>query len=119
MTEKEKKEESKDYIINLRVSRATYDKVKQKAKENRETVSNLLRKVIDDSAEIVTDFSDELFGRGKKGKFADVETYAKVQMARDTKCAECGGEIGKSETATAGESRSGRKYYFCKECRQA
>src|SRR3989344_4274039 len=57
MTEKEKKEESKDYIINLRVSRATYDKVKQKAKENRETVSNLLRKVIDDSAEIVTDFS--------------------------------------------------------------
>ena len=62
--------DKKDYILNIRISRALYDKVTKKAYENRETTSHLLRKIIEDSAEIVGDLSEELFhtDRHKKQK---------------------------------------------------
>ena len=107
--------ENKDYIINIRVSRETYDKVKQKASENRESISNLVRKVIEDSSEIISDLSRDIFNKGEK--FSDIVSYHKAQLAKDMQCGKCGKDILKGETATVGENSKGKRYYFCSECK--
>ena len=108
-------DDGKDYVINLRVSRATYDKIKRKAKENQESISNLVRKAIDDSAEIVSDISGELFG--KKDKFKDVIGYHKSKAAQELECAKCGAKIVPGEIVTVGETEGAKKYFFCENCR--
>ena len=107
--------ENKDYIINIRVSRETYDKVKQKASENRESISNLVRKVIEDSSEVISDLSRDIFGKGEK--FSDIVSYHKAQLAKDIKCDRCARTIIKGEMATVGENNKGKRYYFCSECK--
>lgn len=108
-------DDSKDYIINLRVSRATYDKIKRKARENQESISNLVRKAIDDSAEIITDLSSELLH--KKEKFKDVVGYHKSKTAQELTCAKCGVKIVAGEVVTVGETEGAKKYFFCENCR--
>jgi uncharacterized protein (DUF1778 family) len=109
--------ENKDYIINLRVSRATYEKIKERAKENSETVSNLIRKAIDDSAEIISDISEEVFGKNKKD-FKDVVSYHDAESAKEMECAKCKDEIPSGAVLAVGETKSGKKYYFCRKCRR-
>ena len=110
-------DENKDYIINLRVSRATYEKVKEKARENRESISNLVRKAVDDSVEIISDLSDEIFGKDKNAKFKDVVSYHRVKTAKEIKCDKCSVLIPSGETATIGETASAKKYFFCQNCK--
>src|SRR4051812_17231620 len=104
-------ENNKDYIINLRVSRATYEKIKTKAKENRESVSNLVRKAIEDSAEIISDLSEELLGKDKASKFKDVVSYHKAKAAQELGCDNCGAGIPAGEIATIGETAGAKKYF--------
>lgn len=108
-------DDNKDYIINLRVSRATYDKIKRKAKENQESISTLVRKAIDDSSEIITDLSDELFG--KKEKFKDIVGYHKSKAAQNLECAKCGKKIAQGDTVVVGETEGAKKYFFCESCK--
>jgi hypothetical protein len=109
--------ENKDYIINLRVSRATYEKIKQKAKENRESISNLVRKTVDDSIEIISDLSEELLGKEKSAKFKDIVSYHKVKTAQELKCSKCSNDINLGDTATVGETAGAKKYFFCNNCK--
>ncbi len=106
--------DNKDYIINLRVSRATYDKIRQKARENEESISNLIRKAIDDSVEIFTDLSHDLMG--KKDKFKDVIGYHRSKAARDLSCSKCDSTIVAGEIVTIGETEGAKKYFFCQNC---
>lgn len=106
---------NKDYIINLRVSRATYDKIKQKAKENRESVSNLVRKAIEDSSEIISDLAEDVLG--KREKFKDVVGYHKFHAAQDLECSACQAKIPQGDTATVGETAGAKKYFFCENCK--
>lgn len=106
---------AKDYIINLRVSRATYDKIKRKARENSESISTLVRKAIDDSVEIIGDLSDELFH--KNGEFKDIVGYHRFKTACELTCSQCEAVIPTEETATMGETEKAKKYYFCSNCR--
>jgi hypothetical protein len=110
---------NKDYIINLRVSRATYDKIKRKAQENKESISSLIRKTVDDSIEIISDLSGEIFGKNmEKGeKFRDIISYHKVKTAQRMKCDKCDKLINIGETATIGETSGIRKYFFCSNCK--
>ncbi len=114
--QKEEKE-NKDYIINLRVSRATYEKVKQKARENKESISSLLRKVMDDSVEVISDISHDLMGKEKGKKFKDIVGYYKLKTAQDIACDQCGSSIVSGETATVGETANAKKYFFCNNCK--
>ena len=107
---------TKDYVINLRVSRATYEKIKTKATENRDTVSNLIRKVIEDSGEIMQDLSREIFGGRKEKDFDDVVGYHQITLAREMECAKCGKAMRKGSKAEVGETKSGTHYYFCGAC---
>ncbi|MBI2623810.1 MAG: hypothetical protein HYW65_04590 [Candidatus Liptonbacteria bacterium] len=108
-------DDSKDYVINLRVSRATYDKIKRKAVENKESISNLIRKAIDDSAEIIGDLSSEILG--KRDKFKDVVGYHKAKAARDLECARCGTAIAAGGVVTVGETEGAKKFFFCENCK--
>ncbi len=111
-------EDNKDYIINLRVSRATYEKIKAKAKENRESVSNLVRKAIEDSSEIISELSEELLGKKRaRGKFKDIVSYHKSKTAQELTCAQCAAVIPAGEIATIGETAGAKKYFFCQNCR--
>jgi len=110
-------DENKDYIINLRVSRATYEKIKNKAKENRESISNLVRKTVDDSIEIISDISNELRGKDKNSKFKDVIGYHKIKAAQELECDQCDAKITPGDVATVGETAGAKKYFFCQNCK--
>src|SRR4051812_17508054 len=107
---------TKDYIINLRVSRQTYDKVKSRARKNGQTISNLIRGIIDDSAEIISDISHDLRGP-KKEKFGDIVSYHKSVLAQAKTCDNCGTEMLQQTEATVGETLGSKRYYFCNNCR--
>lgn len=101
-----KDDKNKDYILNIRVSRETYEKVKGMAKENSESISGLVRKVIQDSGEIF----DDIFN--VKGNFSDIITYSAEKAARDIVCEKSGKKIKKGSNVIVGETPSGRRHYF-------
>lgn len=106
-------EDNKDYIINIRVSKETYEKLKSKAKENSESLSNLVRKSLDDSWEIFGDLKNEIFGKKESD---NIIHYQKVIIAKDTKCSRCGTPIFKGSEALLGETKTSQKKYFCTSC---
>src|ERR1043165_4000229 len=107
--------QNKDYIINLRVSRDLYDKIKRKAHENQDSISNLVRKAIDDSVEIFDDLSKEFRGEGKATQ-KDIIGYQWYRAARDVPCDTCGASIEEGQTYLVGETRGSKKYIFCDTC---
>ncbi len=107
-------ETNKDYILNIRVSKETYNKLKTKAKENSESLSTLVRKTLDDSWEIFSDLKSDLFGEDKKTN--GVVYYQKVILAKDGICDRCSAAIAKGDHVFLGETKSGAKKYFCNDC---
>lgn len=110
-------EDNKDYILNLRVSKETYDKIKNKAKKNGHTISALLRGVIDDSVEIISDISNDLAGKKHSQKFSDIISYHKAVLAQSKKCDNCDAGMVPGDLTTIGETASDKTYYFCSRCR--
>jgi len=108
-------QDNKEYILNIRVSKDTYDKLKRKARENKETLSGLVRKTIDDSYELLGDLKKDLFGEENKGRDGLVY-YQKVTAARDIECDRCHRIVPKGSAIFMGETKSGAKKYFCTEC---
>lgn len=110
-------DDSKDYIINLRVSKETYDKIKDKAKKNGDTVSSLLRTIINDSAEIISDLSKDFRGDKSPSKFNDVISYHRGILAQERICDNCGSPMAKNDVITIGETATGKSHYFCTRCK--
>jgi hypothetical protein len=108
-------EDNKDYILNIRVSKETYEKLKAKARENSESLSTLVRKTLDDSWEILTDLKQELFGGSNKNN-GGIMYYQKIIVAKDFPCDSCHVNIPKGSQAFLGETKSGPKKYFCQSC---
>lgn len=108
-------EDNKDYIINIRVSKNTLNKLKNKAKENSQSLSDLVRKTLDDSWEIFGDFKEDLFGKNEKS-VNGVDYFQKVIVAKDTSCEKCGTAIPKATEAYLGITETGAKKYFCTLC---
>lgn len=106
-------ENNKDYILNIRVSKELYEKLKHKAKENSESLSDLVRKSLDDSWEIFGDLKNEIFGQKETD---NVVYYQKVIIAKDMKCSRCDALIPKGSEMFLGETKSGSKKYFCMAC---
>lgn len=108
-------DDNKEYIINIRVSKDTYKKLKDKAKENSESLSSLVRKTLDDSYEILGDIKRDIFGEGEK-PVNNIQYYQKVIVAKDVKCDRCQAEISKGSQVFLGETKTGVKKYFCNNC---
>lgn len=106
---------NKEYIINIRVSKDTYSKLKAKAKENSESLSSLVRKTLDDSYEILGDLKRDIFGDDKKPA-NDISHYQKVIIAKDVTCDRCQSNIPKGSQVFFGETKAGIKKYFCNSC---
>lgn len=106
--------DNKEYIVNIRVSKDTYNKLKNKAKENSQTLSDLIRKTLDDSYEIFSDIRKDLFGddKNKNGMIY----YQKAILARDIHCDVCGNIVKKGTDIFIGETKNGNKKYFCNDC---
>ncbi len=107
-------DDNKEYIINIRVSKDTYKKLKDKAKENSESLSSLVRKTLDDSYEIFSDLKRDIFGDEKPS--SNIVHYQKVIVAKDVKCDRCQAEITKGSQVFLGETKTGIKKYFCGNC---
>src|SRR3989344_513259 len=97
-------EDNKDYILNIRVSRETYNKLKHKAKENSESLSSLVRKSLDDSWEIFTDLKQDIIGSKKPSD--NVMHYQKVILAQDTNCNRCSRVLDKDSQIFVGETKT-------------
>lgn len=108
-------DDKKDYILNIRISRDTYEKLKTKAKDNRESLSHLVRSVIDDGLEIIDDVSNELFGKSPKKD--DIQYYYDVELAHNTACSRCSKKLKKGAKAFVAETNLGKKRYVCNECK--
>src|SRR3989344_1197846 len=98
--------DNKDYILNIRVSKELYEKLKHKAKENSESLSDLVRKSLDDSWEIFGDLRNEIFGQKETD---NIVYYQKVIIAKDIKCSRCNTDISKGAEMFVGETKSGGK----------
>lgn len=121
MSHSQSKQSKKDYILNIRISRDTFDKIKNRASENKETISSLLRKVIDDSSEIIGDLSNEIFDTRKKGKannVPDIACFYSAKTAKAVTCQKCKKSIKKGTKVEIGEDAKGQKYFFCETCKQ-
>lgn len=108
--------DNKEYIINIRVSKEVYDKLKNRAQENGESLSNLVRKTLSDSWEIFDDLKKDLFGQDKKTDKDNIEHYTKVIVAKDVFCDRCKASISKGEQVIFGETKTGIKKYICSNC---
>ena len=106
-------QDNKDYILNIRVSKETYEKLKHKAKENSESLSNLVRKTLDDSWEIFGDLKNEIFGETKKER---VMYYQKVIIGSAEFCGKCGKALVRGDSVLLGETKAGQKKFFCMDC---
>ena len=106
---------NKDYILNIRVSKDTLSKLKSKAKENSQSMSDLVRKTLDDSWEIFGDLKNDILGKENENT-RGVEYFQKVIMAKDSECSRCGAKIPKGNPAYLGETKNGSKKYFCNVC---
>ena len=109
--------DSKEFVINLRVSKQTYEKIKNRAKKNKDSVSNLIRNIINDSTEIISDISSDLKNKEKKAKFNDVLIYQRGTLAKENLCGNCGAHMAAGESVTIGRTDSDACYYFCFRCK--
>ena len=106
--------ENKEYIINIRVSKDVYEKLKRKARENSQTLSSLVRKTINDSYEVFKDFKREIFNGDNKNN--NILYYQKIITATETTCERCHSKISRGNETYMGETKSGFKKYFCNNC---
>lgn len=109
---------TKNHILNLRVSKKTYEKISDRAKKNGKTISNLIRSIISDSVEVVTDISSDLMGKNPKEKFQSIVSYHKAKLAQDMLCDNCGVTLKKQTAVIIGETLTGTRYFFCEKCKQ-
>ncbi len=113
---------SRNKVLNARVSKKLYDKISEKAKKNRITISNLIRNLVEDALEIHEDFHDAIDKKIRK-YLTDPEKqkilgFQEVTLAKDTLCDSCGQAIKASDTAYfAFFEATDKKAILCQKCK--
>lgn len=107
---------TKDCIVNLRVSKETYEKIKERAKRDGDTASSLIRSLIQDSIDTVADLSSEFLSEEDKPD-AEIVSYHKGVLAQGRVCKNCDHEMKEGDAVTIGETSTGRRSYFCLDCK--
>lgn len=92
-----------DKILNARVSKKLYEKISEKAKKNRVTVSTLIRNLVEDALEIHEDLHEAVDKKIRKylseTKKQNIVGYQEITLAKDAKCDNCGKPLKASERA--------------------
>ena len=90
-------------VLNARVSDKLYEKISDKAKKNRTTVSNLIRNLVEDALEIHEDIHEAVDKKIRKylseTEKQNILGYQEMVLAKDTKCDNCDKLLKASETA--------------------
>ena len=109
-------------ILNARISKKLYEKVSQKARKNRTTVSNLIRNLIEDTLEIHNDFHDAVDKKIAKylsdDEKNDILGFQEMSLAKDTQCYECEKTIKVPSVAYfAFFENSNSRVVICESCK--
>lgn len=120
------KRERKDQLVQTRVPGELQETLREAAKKNRVTVSQLIRNVLEDTFELVDNVVGEAVhlgntvkrdalkiaetakGRGKRNASAEddplagVEAWQEVRINRDVVCAQCARLVTRGEEAAFG-----------------
>ena len=113
-----------DKVINTRISKKLYEKISEKAKKNRITVSNLIRNLVEDTLEIHEDIHEAVDKKIRKylseAEKKNVLGYQEVVLAKDTVCENCEKPLKASEIAYfAFFEDSNAKVVLCSACKHA
>lgn len=109
-------------VLNARVSDKLYEKISNKAKKNRTTVSNLIRNLVEDALEIHEDIHEAVDKKIRKylseTEKQNILGYQEMVLAKDTKCDNCEKLLKASETAYFAffEDRD-KKAILCATCK--
>ena len=108
-------------VLHARVSKELYEKIAEKAKKHRVTVSNLVRSLAEDYLDIQSDvlgaindkINDYLY------KKQDVIGFQPITAEKDLSCALCKGNIKKGGQAfIAFLEKPSRNIIVCVKCRK-
>ncbi len=111
-----------DKVLNTRISKKLYEKISDKAKRNRITVSNLIRNLVEDTLEIHEDIHDAIDKKVRK-YFAEAEKHSvlgfqEITLAKDADCDNCTKKIKTGESAFfAFFEDDNSKALLCSDCK--
>ncbi len=92
-----------DKVLNARVSKKLYEKISDRAKKNRTTVSTLIRNLVEDALEIHEDIHEAVDKKIRKylseTEKQSILGYQEMVLAKDTECDNCGKPLKTAETA--------------------
>lgn len=139
------KKDRKDQLVQTRVPGELSETLREAAKKNRVTVSQLIRNVLEDTFDLVDNVVGEAVnlgqtvkrdamriaesakGRGKRpagpgdaDPLADVEAWQEVRVNREVVCAQCARVIDRGEHAFfgIGSDPAAPKVWLCSACEQ-
>jgi hypothetical protein len=126
--------ERKDKLIQTRVDEELDETLREAAKRERVTVSQLIRNVLEDTFDLVDNVVSEATHLGRtvkrdaqriaasargaaRSERAAVDAWQDVVLARDAICAECSKKLPAGETAQAGLMRdpSATRLFRCRD----
>ena len=92
-----------DKVLNARVSKKLYEKISDRARKNRTTVSTLIRNLVEDALEIHEDIHEAVDKKIRKylseTDKQHILGYQEMVLAKDTECDNCGKPLEASEIA--------------------
>ena len=137
------KKDRKDQLVQTRVPGELSETLREAAKKNRVTVSQLIRNVLEDTFDLVDNVVGEAVnlgqtvkrdalriaesakGRGKRSPadgdpLADVEAWQEVRVNREVVCAQCARVIARGERAFfgIGSDPAAPKVWLCSACEE-
>jgi hypothetical protein len=138
------KRDRKDQLVQTRVPGELSETLREAAKQNRVTVSQLIRNVLEDTFELVDNVVGEAVqlghsvrrdalkiaesakgrGRGRRPSpgagdpLADVEAWQEVLLNKEVVCAQCARLVGRGEKAAFGVTSdpNAPKLWLCAAC---
>jgi hypothetical protein len=109
-------------VLHARVSDELYDKISQKAKKRRVTISNFVRSLIEDYSELsgdVFEIIDDKIREHLNKKKEEVLAYQPIVLGKNTVCYVCKKKLTKGESVNiAFFEKSSRNIVICNHCRK-
>lgn len=114
---------TKKKIVQTRVSEELYDKISKSARNNRVTVSNLVRNIVEDVLDIQEDVVDAIDSKVRKTIFGDKDAevlgYQTLTLSKTYSCDYCEKLMKKgNELFEISFEDSRRKDFVCSSCKK-
>lgn len=115
----------KEKVLHTRVPEELYEKISDKAKKHRTTVSSLIRNVVEDGLDIYSDVSDIVDDKirqrlkNKDKNKDEIIGFQKIRLVKKQRCNNCETELKKgTEVNLEIYQNSSKKTIRCLECKK-